>query len=276
MDAKEALQYVYCVCLVADQGKGVGKEQVENAWMLVRRIIVAANNGAAWEELVGGFRPDGTRFVCHRSFIWILWNILIILQSGVIEQGATLLQLQDSKQFHEQIIVQAAKQCEENDRISEAIKLYNLAGDYLTVVSCLAQALGNTVAQPSGEGEKGRAIERTAADILRHYERMNRAVGKDRDAVVQLLRIRDAVDAKNSGRPEVALDVGVAHTMLTLSDCKLCFRSWNPQISSLSTATSRKSHAVLKTLKICMNPYSETYRYTSHSPWTLWQKSTKK
>jgi nuclear pore complex protein Nup93 len=63
MDAKEALQYVYCVCLASDQGEGVGNEQVENAWELVRRIIVLANSGPAWEELVGGFRPDGTRFV---------------------------------------------------------------------------------------------------------------------------------------------------------------------------------------------------------------------
>ena len=63
MDAREALQYVYCVCLSADQPKNVGKEQVESAWELVRRIIVLANTGAAWEELVGGFRPDGTRFV---------------------------------------------------------------------------------------------------------------------------------------------------------------------------------------------------------------------
>jgi nuclear pore complex protein Nup93 len=59
MDAKEALQYVYCVCLSA--------EQVENAWELVRRIIVLANAGAAWEELVGGLRPDGTRFVSPQS-----------------------------------------------------------------------------------------------------------------------------------------------------------------------------------------------------------------
>jgi len=63
MDAKEALQYVYCICLSADQGSGVGKEQIENAWELVRRIIVLANAGTAWEELVGGFRADGTRFV---------------------------------------------------------------------------------------------------------------------------------------------------------------------------------------------------------------------
>lgn len=64
MDAKEALQYVYCVCLSADQGNGVGKENLESAWELARRIIVLAHSGPAWEELVGGFRPDGTKFVC--------------------------------------------------------------------------------------------------------------------------------------------------------------------------------------------------------------------
>jgi nuclear pore complex protein Nup93 len=62
MDGKEALQYVYTVCLSADQGEA-GKEQVEAAWELVRRIIVLANSGPGWEELVGGFRADGSRFV---------------------------------------------------------------------------------------------------------------------------------------------------------------------------------------------------------------------
>ena len=71
MDAKEAIQYVSAICLSADQGNGVGKEQVETAWDLVRRIIVLANPGAAWEELVGGFRPDGTKFVSssYRTYL---------------------------------------------------------------------------------------------------------------------------------------------------------------------------------------------------------------
>ncbi|CCL98344.1 uncharacterized protein FIBRA_00338 [Fibroporia radiculosa] len=188
MDAREALQYVYCVCLNADQGSGVGREQVESAWELVRRIIVLANTGAAWEELVGGFRPDGTRF------------------SGIIEQNAPLLKLEDVRQYNEHILIRAAKHSEQSDRIPEAIKLYNLAGDYTTVIACLAQALGNTIGQPSSD-EKARSIERTAADILRHYERTNRAVGKDRDAVIRLLRVREAMDAKDSGRIELALEI---------------------------------------------------------------------
>ena len=63
-DAQHALQYVACICLSADQGNGVGKEQVEYAWTEVRKIIVLAE-GAGWDELVGGLRPDGTRFVSN-------------------------------------------------------------------------------------------------------------------------------------------------------------------------------------------------------------------
>lgn len=117
-----------------------------------------------------------------------------------------MLKLEDSKEYNEQILVRAAKHSEQNDRIPEAIKLYNLAGDYTTVIACLVQALGNTISQPSGD-ERARAIERTAADILRHYERMNRAVGKERDAVIRLLRVREAMEAKDSGRVELALEV---------------------------------------------------------------------
>jgi hypothetical protein len=51
MDAKEALQYVYCVTLSSEQGRGFGKEQVGE---LTRRIIVLAKSGHGWEELVGG------------------------------------------------------------------------------------------------------------------------------------------------------------------------------------------------------------------------------
>ncbi|KZT24692.1 nucleoporin-interacting protein NIC96 [Neolentinus lepideus HHB14362 ss-1] len=185
IDAKEALQYIYCIPLSSDQGDGVGREQLETAWDLIRRTIVLANTGPAWEELVGGFRADGTRF------------------SGLIEQGATLLKLWDSKGFNEQILVRAARQAEENDRIAEAIKLYNLAGEYGTVVACLAQALGSSIASAQGD----QALEQTAGEILRHYERTNKAAGKDREAVVRLLRIREAMVAKEAGRPEVALEV---------------------------------------------------------------------
>jgi nuclear pore complex protein Nup93 len=67
LDAKEALQYVYTVTLGTDQPGGIGREQLELSWDLVRRVIVLANAGPAWDELVGGFRADGMRFVCLLS-----------------------------------------------------------------------------------------------------------------------------------------------------------------------------------------------------------------
>ncbi|KAH7884023.1 Nup93/Nic96-domain-containing protein [Phlebopus sp. FC_14] len=227
MDAKEALQYVYCVCLCSDQGDNVGKEILESAWELVRRIIVLAHSGPAWEELVGGFRPDGTKF------------------SGVIEQGASLLQLRSTAQYNEQILVRAARDSEENDRIPEAIKLYNLAGDYATVISCLAQALGNTLSLPSGENEKGRVIEKTAFEILRHYERMNRAVGKDRDAAVRLLRVREAINAKNAGRPDVALEIMESTDLIPLDGDVAKITRRAEEFKDLHDALQRNLHVYL-------------------------------
>lgn len=53
---------MYCLCLSADQGQA-GKEQVEIAWELTRRVILMAEVGGGWADLVGGYRADGTRFV---------------------------------------------------------------------------------------------------------------------------------------------------------------------------------------------------------------------
>jgi len=147
--------------------------------------------------LVGGFRADGTRF------------------SGIIEQGASLLKLTSTQDYHTEILIRAAKHSEQNDRIPEAIKLYNLAGDYGTVISCLASALGTTISRPSLD-EKSKAIEKTAVDILRHYERTNRAVGRDREAVTKLLRIREAMNAKEADRPEVALEIMESTNLIPL------------------------------------------------------------
>lgn len=127
-------------------------------------------------------------------------------QSGLIEQFGPLLKLEAAKDYNEQILVRAAQHSEESDRLAEAIKLYNLAGDYNTVISCLLRALGNAIAQPNGD-EVARSIERIAADILRHYERTNRAVGREREAVIRLLRVREALEAKEAGRMESALEV---------------------------------------------------------------------
>ena len=188
-----------------------------------------------------------------------------------------MLHLNDNRQYNEQILVRAAKHSEENDRIPEAIKLYNLASDYSTVISCLAQALGNTISQSSGEGDKNRVIERTAADILRHYERTNRAVGKDREAVIRLLRIREALDAKSAGRTDVTLEVSLGLTY-QVQACMLTnpCRSWNPSISFLLMAMLPKLLGGLRSSKTCTKLFNATCKPIFLLLWTLLQLSTNK
>ncbi|KIY66378.1 nucleoporin-interacting protein NIC96 [Cylindrobasidium torrendii FP15055 ss-10] len=193
-----ALQYVYAISLTADQPV-VGKEQLERAWEMIQEIIVHSQTGAAWDNLVGGFRADGSRF------------------SGIIEQGLPLLRLHDVKHYNDKILVSAAKASEEADRIPEAIKLYNLAGEYSTVMACLAVGLGSAIQKPHMD-DKAIALENVARQMMRNYERSNRAVGRDKDAVAKLLFIRDALNASEQGLHQDALNAIAKTELVPLDD----------------------------------------------------------
>lgn len=118
-----------------------------------------------------------------------------------------MLKLQDASDYNDKIVRAAAAMCERERRTLEAIKLYNIAGAYETVAACLAQALGEVVSQPDGGGEDGKKVEQTAREMYRTLSRLNRAAGRERDAVDKLLRIREAMAAKAAGRYEAALEV---------------------------------------------------------------------
>lgn len=150
-----------------------------------------------------------------------------------------MLKLNDTHELNAEIFVPAARQAEESDRVLQAIKLYNLAGEYTTVVNSLATALGTTLAAPGGGGERARSLEAAAIDIIRHYERMGRAPGRARDAVVKLLRVREALDAKADGRADRALEV-CPHFVILCTHVVYVNdenRSWSQQTLSRSTVT---------------------------------------
>lgn len=134
-----------------------------------------------------------------------------------------MLKLNNAHELNAEVFVPAARQAEESDRVLQAIKLYNLAGEYTTVISSLATALGTTLAAPGGGGERARSLETAALDIIRHYERTGRAPGRARDAVVKLLRVREALDAKAEGRVDRALEVSFVSMSSTHLDdaCRL-------------------------------------------------------
>ncbi|KAF5393678.1 hypothetical protein D9757_000346 [Collybiopsis confluens] len=244
MDAKEGLQYVYTLPLSADQPSppGVGREQLEAAWELVRRIIVMANGGPVWEELVGGVRGDGTRFPGVVPANLPLLRLSLSPDSQPSYQPQNLSSLGPSLQtsdYKSQVLIPTASSLLSSDRLPEAIKLYDLAGEYDTVVGCLAQALGNLVASGSAatglggsggitwsasgeQASRAKELEKTAREILTVYERLGRgtglaltgagssganAGGKDRDACVKLLRILEAGERGREGQVDRALEI---------------------------------------------------------------------
>jgi len=71
--------------------------------------------------------------------------------------------------------------------------------------------LGDYIGDADDGGGEGAVLSGTAREILKHYERTNKGAGRSRDAVVKLVKIREARSAKNAGQLEKALEVSVLH-----------------------------------------------------------------
>ncbi|CAE6421664.1 unnamed protein product, partial [Rhizoctonia solani] len=185
-EPKAAVQYAYCVSLSRDQEKGAGKEQVDYARELIRRIIVAAPAG--WEDLVGGLRPDGTRY------------------SGVVEHDMPLLHLKSAEEYRDVIVLPAAQLCENDHKLIAAIRLYNLAGKSNIVLSCLNRALGESLGEVDAGGEAAKELETSARQILAHYERRGEALDQGQVKIIRkLLKARQAITLSMAGDLEGAL-----------------------------------------------------------------------
>ncbi|QRW05028.1 nucleoporin-interacting protein NIC96 [Ceratobasidium sp. AG-Ba] len=185
-DPKEAIQYAYCVSLSHDQGQNVGKEQVDYARELTRRIIVAAPAG--WDDLVGGLRPDGTRY------------------SGVVEHDMHLLHIKSPEEYRDVIVLPAAQLCEQDQKPIAAIRLYNLAGKTNIVLGCLSRALGDSLSDVNSSGEEAKQLEASAREILTHYERRGETLDQNQVRIIRkLLKARQAISLSATGDLEGAL-----------------------------------------------------------------------
>ncbi|KAG9050577.1 hypothetical protein FS837_004435 [Tulasnella sp. UAMH 9824] len=202
-DPKEAVQYAFCVGLTADRitsttsdyDATVSRDQLELTREIVRRVIV--NCQGKWEELIGGMREDGTRF------------------TGVLEHYLPLLQLNSTPEYYDVILKGAATMCEEDRRITDAIKLYNLAGARDTVISCLARALGELLSEPGGGGVEGQELENIAQQVIRMYDLRGERT-KESQEVMKLIRARSAMDRYAQGDMEGALEAIEASDIIPL------------------------------------------------------------
>ena len=198
-DPKEALEYVALLPLTSDQSPAISKEQTQRAWEQTRRIVQALDADSKRDTLVGTFRADGTRV------------------GGAVEQYGRLLGLADARAVNEHILAPAAEEAENAGNLDHAIILYNLAGAYDIVVRCLARYLADAVADPASSGgeDVASALDKTAREILRHYERLNRAAGRERVVVSKLLLAREARAQLVAGRFDRALEVRRFVSLLT-------------------------------------------------------------
>lgn len=125
----DALQYISLIALNADAPAPVGAEQVQRCHELVRGLVLEAR-APGFVELLGDVRPDGVRV------------------GGLIEANRGLLHLGDSSEYVDKIVRAAAVQCDQERRTGEAIVLYNLVGEYDTVIGVLNRELGAALMEP--------------------------------------------------------------------------------------------------------------------------------
>ncbi|WFD33332.1 nuclear pore complex subunit [Malassezia cuniculi] len=126
---RDALQYISLIALNADAPAPIGAEQVQRCHELVRGLVLDAR-APGFVELLGDVRADGVR------------------TGGLIEANRNLLHIGDTAEYLDKIVRAAAVQCEQERRTGEAIVLYNLVGEFGTVVAVLNRELGASLMEP--------------------------------------------------------------------------------------------------------------------------------
>ncbi|EPQ25972.1 uncharacterized protein PFL1_06427 [Pseudozyma flocculosa PF-1] len=181
---RDALQYLYLICLNADAPEPVGSEQVQRCHDLIRGLVLDAHP-TEFQELLGDLRTNGVK------------------TPGFIERNLPLIRIKDEREFLSTIVKVAATQCELAHRTESAILLYNLAGERDTVVAVLNKELGARLTEPSSSSEwqsggltSGASFSAAgnlvtlASAILETYEKQFGYTGRNRDTCRCLLELK--------------------------------------------------------------------------------------
>ncbi|PWN52304.1 NIC-domain-containing protein [Violaceomyces palustris] len=203
---RDALQYLYLICLSSDSPEPVGTEQVQRCHDLIRSLVLEAQP-IEFQELLGDVRSNGVK------------------TPGLIERHLALIKLENENEFLNAIVRVAARQCELEHRTESAILLYNLAGEHDTVVGVLNKELGATLMEPPTGGaaadwrnQAARGLSHSGASfsaagnlvtlavaILESYERQFGYSGSKRETCWCLLELKKAVGLHSQGDHSAAL-----------------------------------------------------------------------
>jgi hypothetical protein len=143
------------------------------------------------------------------------------------------------------IVKAAAARSSTQQKLTDAIILYNLAEDYDTVIAVLNRAVGSSLAQPSASTPSGTAAGTEARSvgfggeqdigsltqgIIDHYQsdasKWGKVSERNRETCLVLLRFKEAFALYEAGRLEQALEVS----------CRFCIAL---SVASLDLPTDR-------------------------------------
>ena len=213
-DPSKAVQYLYLLTLNADLPKGVGNKQVQISHEYVRDLVLESRE---FKSLLGYLDTNGNRI------------------PGALEKNKALLHIGDEKEFAQRITEQAAIRSESEGRIDDAVQIYNLAGEYDTVIRLLVKQVGEAVdnggsqigmeGSGSGIALSGESVIKTAQTILAYYERdaqrIQRVSAKNRDTLRVLIGMSDAFEASKKDQLDVAMSKIMQLDLLPLDESDL-------------------------------------------------------
>lgn len=141
----------------------------------------------------------------------------------------------------------------------------NMADSPNIVLECLARALSNGLVDPHSVSTPLAELEQTATDILRHYEKTNKGLGKGKDTVIKLLHIRTAQEAWEKGRLDPALQAIEASQLFPLDGDLTTVTKFSEDFKNHDETIVRNLHIFLPLTMAILHKQHDNIKTTAHS-----------
>lgn len=144
-----AVDYLTFICLNRDLPDQLGRNQARLCHEALRELVLESREFAL---LLGDIKNDGQRI------------------KGIIEERMQLIALEETDDFMRTITIQAASIADDNGRVTDAVLLYHLAGEYDNVLVIVTRAMSEAVTVQIGQDQlrlqplKPRAISNNPGD----------------------------------------------------------------------------------------------------------------
>jgi nuclear pore complex protein Nup93 len=125
-----AVDYLTLICLNQDLPGQGGRNQIALCHEALRELVLESRE---FTVLLGDMQDDGQRI------------------KGVIEERMKLIDLNEADDFMRTITMQAASVADDNGRVTDAVLLYHLAGEFDNVMVTINRSVSEAVAVPLGQ-----------------------------------------------------------------------------------------------------------------------------